>query len=108
MMFEDIKFTEGRLRARARGPGLMLPGGYWVPKTDVETAWRLVTTAFPKLTWEKPHTAKTMCQDPLWADRPKGQRIAFGRCIRFFVTRGMLRLTEANHGSSGSRKYRPE
>ena len=104
MKFEDITFSQ-RSRSGKSGLGLVLPGGYWVLKIVFEVAWSAVRPRWSTLDWRVPQTAETLCSDQIWKPRTCGERIALGRCVKYFVTQEMLPLRVANPNKKGKRKY---
>jgi hypothetical protein len=104
MKFKDISFDE-RGRFANSGPGLLLPGGYWVSKKIVELAWSQVRARFSALDWKVQQTAESLLGETFWKPRKCGQRIALGRCVKYFVDHEMLPLRVANPKKKGKRKY---
>jgi hypothetical protein len=84
---------------------IKMPGGKWVAKCHFEETWTLFWRSVGLLDSGRKYLAKSLCNDPSWEDRPRGQRIAFGRCIKYFATHRVLPITLANPGKKGSRKY---
>lgn len=82
-----------------------MPGGYWVSRALIAESFRMFWRCVPKLKPTRKHTARQMCSDPGWAERPRGQRLAIGRCFKYFEVHGVLPITLANPGKRGTRKY---
>ena len=104
MKFKDIDFHDHSDFDRP-GPGLYLPGGYWVPKADVELAWDQVRQGLPAVGSICEYTTKEMCDDEFWSSIKIGKKLAIGRCVVFFVTNKMLPLKLVNRKKGGSRRY---
>ena len=104
MRFEDIDFSD-HCWFVTRGPGLVMPGGYWVPKADFVLGWNQVRNGLPPVGSTCAYTTKEMCDDEFWQSIKIGKKLAIGRCVRFFVTNKMLPLKLTNPKKRGSRKY---
>ena len=104
MKFEDIKFDERSGSAKS-GPGLLLPGGYWVLKKYFEMAWTQVRANASGLDWRAQQTAESLLGETFWKPHKCGQRISLGRCVKYFVDQKMLPMRVANPGKKGKRKY---
>ncbi len=104
MNFDDISYIE-RNGTKKSGPGLLLPGGYWVAKSTVVLAWVRVCEVLPRLPRDDKYCAETLCGVEFWKSHRCGKRIAFGRCIKYFVVHELLPLRVANPGKKGKRKY---
>lgn len=104
MKFRDIKFDERGGSAKS-GLGLFLPGRYWVSKKVFEVAWSQVRARFSALDWQVQHTAESILGETFWKPHKCGQRIALGRCVKYFVDHEMLPLRVANPTKKGKRKY---
>ena len=104
MQFSDINFTE-RGGRYGSSKGLRI-GGYWVSKDLVELMWQRAPQVLPNLDWSKPHTVVTIFGDSNgWHSYNFGQRIALGRCLKYFADHDMLPIRVANPGKGGTRKY---
>lgn len=104
MNFDDINFGQ-RGGTYKPGLGYLLPGGYWVKKKYFEVAWKNASENLHKLDWKFSQTAESLCGKPCWLMQSFGERIALGRCIKYFVDHEMLPLRLANPGKKGKRKY---
>lgn len=82
-----------------------LSGRYWIAQNHFKEVWELFWLSVVHLDPARKHTTVALCNDPKWCDRPRGQRIALGRCIKYLATQGVLPITHANPGKSGPRKY---
>ncbi|HWI82693.1 hypothetical protein [Ramlibacter sp.] len=102
--FCDIPFGP-RPRGSSSHPGLILSGRYWVEQGYFELAWRLVWAHFRRVDWSRKQTAESLCNDPDWKDRRRGDRLKLGRCIKYFADNGLLPIWVCNPGKSGKRKY---
>ena len=78
---------------------------YWITQHHFKEVWELFWRNVGKLNPARKHSTVALCNDQTWYDRPRGQRIALGRCIRYLGTEGVLPITLANLGKSGPRKY---
>jgi hypothetical protein len=86
-------------------PSLKISGRYWVVQGHFDEVWELFWRSAHQLDPTRKHKTQTLCNDPAWHDRPRGQQIALGRCVRYFAEQGVLPITLANPGKSGPRKY---
>lgn len=102
-LFCNIPFKP-RARSNSPYPGLSL-GGHWVEQGYFELAWRLVCAHFSRVDWSRKQTAESLCNDPDWKDRRRGDRLKLGRCIKYFADNGMLPIWVCNPGKSGKLKY---
>jgi len=104
MKYSDINFTEHNFYY---GTLLGFPiRGYWVTKDLFVLMWRKATEEIPKLDWSKQHTVVTIFgDDEEWQQLSFGQRIALGRCLKYFADQGMLPIRVANPTKKGTRKY---
>ncbi len=82
-----------------------LSGRYWIPQNHFKAVWVLFWCNVGDLDPARKHTTVALCNDPTWYDRPRGQRIALGRCIKYLAAKGVLPITLANPGKTGPRKY---
>jgi hypothetical protein len=105
MKFEDIKFYE-RGGNHPPSRGLHTSGGYWVEQSYFVKAWNMILAACPTGVWEGVQTTEALCRDAGWKDRKTVPRQKFGRCVKYFVSQGMLDLEEINKGKGGPRRYR--
>ena len=104
MKYSDINFTE---HSWHYGTSLGFPvRGYWVTKDLFDLMWRKANREIPKLDWSKQQTVVTIFggKDE-WQQLSFGQRIALGRCLKYFADQGMLPIRVANPGKKGTRKY---
>lgn len=86
---------------------LQMPGRKLVRKSHFEEVWNLFWASVHLHKTRRKHTTKELCKDPRWEERPRGRRIAFGRCMKYFYDHGVLPITLANpHKKSGSWQYR--
>lgn len=85
--------------------GLTLGGRYWVEKGYFELAWGLVWAHFSHVDWTRKQSAESLCNDPDWQDRRRGDRLKLGRCIKYFADQELLPIWVCNPGQSGKRKY---
>lgn len=85
--------------------GLEMPGGYWVSRALLLEVFRMFWRCASDLRPARKHTARQMCSDPGWEDRPRGQRLAIGRCIKYFEVHGVLPIRLLNPDTRGTRKY---
>lgn len=97
--------TQSRYRQPGAEEGIEMPGGYWVSRVLLADAFRMFWRCASNLKATRKHTAKQMCSDPGWEDRPRGQRLAIGRCIKYFEVNQILPITLANAGKRGTRRY---
>ena len=84
---------------------LKLSGRYWIVRGHFDEVWELFWRNAGDLDLARKHMTVNFCNDPNWYDRPRGQRIALGRCIKYLAANGVLPITLANPGKSGPRKY---
>lgn len=82
-----------------------LSGRYLIAQYHFKEVWELFWRSVGNLDPARKHTTVALCNDPTWYDRPRGQRIALGRCIKYLAIQGVLPITPANLGKSGPRKY---
>lgn len=104
MKFRDINFYDHSGSDRS-GPGLYLPGGYWVPRSDFVLVWNQVRKGLPPVGCTDERTTKSMCGVEFWSPLKCGKKLAIGRCVKFFVANKILPLKLANRGKGASRKY---
>jgi hypothetical protein len=102
--FPDIRF-EVRPGHTAAWLGRYLPGGYWGDKEMFEVAWFQASESVDMLEPDKCYSSKDLCNQDLWKILRGGEPYLLGRCVKFFVTHGMLPLIEANPGRMGKRRY---
>jgi len=72
------------------------PGGYWVKEATMRTAWELFWAGAATLDRYRIHSAQALACTPDWDNRPKGWRIAMGRCYKYFAVNGVLPITLVN------------
>ena len=82
-----------------------LSGRYWIAQYHFKEVWELFWRNVDDLDPARKHTTVEFCREPNWDNRPRGQRIALGRCIKYLAAEGVLPITLANLGKSGPRKY---
>jgi hypothetical protein len=103
MQFSEIQFTEHKWRY---GTSLGFPiAGHWVAKSTLIDAWNHVCKGIPSADSRAEHTAKSMYGEGEWKNLPFGRQLALGRCVKFFVDKGMLPLKISNPTKKGTRKY---
>lgn len=85
---------------------MKMPGGKWVAKWHFEEVWHFFWRNLDALSDVRKYTAKALCGDPSWEDRPLGAQIAMGRCMKYFAKHRVLPILLTNEGKSGPRKYR--
>lgn len=89
-----------------RGTGLKMPGGYWVTETTLRKAWNSFWRRVSSLDPTKIHSAEDLACTTGWTNRPRGERIAIGRCFKYFAVHGVLPITIANPEAKYNFKYR--
>ncbi len=89
--FEDIRYAE-RIGKYGKTLGLSMPGGFWVFKETMITAWISVHENWTNINWTNKQTAATLIGSGVWHVQVAGAKKALGRCIRFFVKHDMLPL----------------
>lgn len=99
---ERIKFE----RRPGGGFGLKMPGGYWVTEATLRNAFKLFWRSVRGLDKAATHTAEDLACTSDWATRPKGQRIAMGRCFKYFALHRVLPVTIVNPEAKYNFKYR--
>jgi hypothetical protein len=90
----------------SRGVGLAMPGRYWVTQVTVRETFKLFWLAARQLESARTHSAEGLVRTAEWADRPRGERIAMGRCFKYFSLHGILPITLANPEAPYNFKYR--
>lgn len=102
--FERLPF-ERHTEAGCTYKACKLSGRYWIAQSHFKEVWELFWRNVGDLDPARKHTTVALCNDPTWYDRPRGQRIALGRCIKYMAALGILPITLANPGKTGPRKY---
>jgi hypothetical protein len=114
MKFEDIRYTEGDGKY-ANILGLYLPGGFFVFRSTMISAWSGVNENWADIDWSVKQTSKTMIGEKHWGEpEEKGFNQALGRAIRFFAKYDMLpfplafaKTLKGKPYKGGSRLYVP-
>lgn len=86
--------------------GFFKPGGYTVTEATLRTAWKQFWRGVHRLDSSGLHTAQDLACTPDWDNRPRGWRIAMGRCYKYFAAHGVLPITVANPEAKYNFKYR--
>jgi hypothetical protein len=81
------------------------PGGYWVTQATLRTAWKLFWAGVNTLDKYRFHSAKALACTPNWDIRPKGWRIAMGRCYKYFAVHRVLPITLVNPDAKCNFQY---
>jgi hypothetical protein len=102
--FDDISFYS-RAGFNAAHLGRYLPGGYWGLKEYFALAWSQAADAIDALEPGRRYAAEDLCGTGLWARLWLREALLLGRCVKFFVTHGLLPLIEANPDKKGKRMY---
>lgn len=105
MKFEDLRYVE-RIDKYGKTLCLSLPGCFPVFKSTVVLAWRSVHENWANIDWTRRQSAETMIGSAVWQTQVHGAKLALGRCIRFFVTHGMLPLPLALANTRWGTPYR--
>jgi hypothetical protein len=82
------------------------PGGYWVTEATMRTAWKLFWRSADTLDNNGVHMAPDLACIADWDNRPRGWRIAMGRCYKYFAAHGVLPITILNPEAKYNFKYR--
>ena len=102
--FKEIEFKEGTGKY-ASTVGMYLPGRVWVLKPTVGFAWAFAQRGLNAKDGESILTTASLYGLEKWRQLKMRRRFPLGRCIKYFVTEGMLPLRELNPGKGGTRKY---
>lgn len=100
-------FVRIRLQTHPRGGfGFKMPGGYWVDEPTLRKSfglfWRNARTLHPAGIY----AAEELVCMPNWSTRPRGERIAIGRCFKYFCLHGVLPITLVNPNAPYNFRYR--
>ncbi len=82
-----------------------MPGGYWVEESCFLMVWKLFWRNAHLINDKRKHIVSSLCGDPKWESRTRGERIKIGRCFKYFATHNVLPIVLANPGRTGPRKY---
>lgn len=82
------------------------PGGYAVTEATLRTAWKRFWRGVDRLDKSGLHTAQDLACTADWDNRPRGWRIAMGRCYKYFAVHGVLPIRVANSEAKYNFKYR--
>lgn len=100
-----IRFTT-RNGPKGLSVGLQI-GRHWVSESYFRYVEKRVVDALPYLDKAKKYKAEDIINAPDWPDKKIGTRIAYGRCLSFYVDRGMVPLKLMNPDKKGPRLYCP-
>ena len=78
----------------------------WVLAHTVRDAWILFWRSAHSLDPQRTHKARDLACAPDWDDRPRGERIAIGRCLRLFTELRILPIKLMNPEKKSNLKYR--
>lgn len=87
------------------GYGVRMPGNYWVTETTMRRAWMLFWRSVASLDPYQTHSAKSLGGEETWSVRPRGERIAMGRCFKYFALKGVLPIVIVNPDAKYNFKY---
>lgn len=82
------------------------PGGYAVPEATLRTAWKSFWRGVDTLDGSGVHSAQDLACTPDWDNRPRGWRIAMGRCYKYFAVHRVLPITIVNPEAPYNFRYR--
>ncbi len=95
-LFDAIKFDGGRYPSKNRSTGKQL-GAHFVFAWIFEEAWAKISIGLTKANKYKFHSTQALFDDDeTWLTYEKPIRIAFGRCLAYFVENDMLPLACVN------------
>jgi hypothetical protein len=95
-----LQLAEHGQRLSNSRPRTKMAGGFWVLRRHFNEVCELVWGNAHLLPRGRKHEAKVLC-GITWADHPRGQKIAMGRCVKYLVDHGVLPLTLANPDKNG-------
>lgn len=87
------------------GFGFKMPGPRWVTEKTLRAAWTLFWRSVHKLDRAGAYSAEDLACASEWAHRPTGERIAMGRCFKYFASHGVLPITVVNPEAPYNFKY---
>jgi hypothetical protein len=82
------------------------PGGYAVTEATLRTAWKSFWRGVDTLDKDGVHSAQDLACTPDWDNRPRGWRIAMGRCYKYFAVHRVLPITIVNPEAKYNFRYR--